>query len=156
MLITRCKKIRMHERNLHPIEKSYHHGNFLAIESFGHVSYARNTCFDLTGKNDSIYESRRSAEEVPDNRNRLSDDGNDDDNNNEVSDNNDDDGDDYDEYDDDYEGPTKKIESFLKSEKIAMFMAKQNRTTLSSIGHQFEDMVLSCTYRGMRCGRVVK
>ena len=116
---------------------------------------ARNTFFDLTGKNDSIYESRRRAEEVRDNRNRLSDDDNRDDNYNEVSDNNDDD-DDYDEYDDDYEGPTTKTESFLKSEKIAMFMAKQNRATLSSVGHQFEDMVLSCTYRGMPCGRVVK
>ena len=102
----------------------------------------------MTGKNDSIYESRRRAEQVPDNRNRLSDDDNRDDNYNEVSDNDDDD-DDYDEYDDDYE-------SFLKSEKIAMFIAKQNRTTLSSIGHQFEDMVLSCTYRGIPCGRVVK
>ena len=109
----------------------------------------------MTGKNDSIYESRRRAEEVRDNRNRLSDDDNRDDNYNEVSDNNDDD-DDYDEYDDDYEGPTTKTESFLKSEKIAMFMAKQNRATLSSVGHQFEDMVLSCTYRGMPCRRVVK
>ena len=84
----------------------------------------------MKGKNDFIYERRRRAEEVPDNRNRLSDDDNHDDNYNEVSDNDDDD-DDYDEYDDDYEGPTKKTEIFLKGEKIAMFMAKQNRTTLS-------------------------
>ena len=84
----------------------------------------------MTGKNDSIYESRRRAEEVPDNRNHLKDDDNHDDNYNEVSDNDDDDDDD-DEYSDDYEDPTKKTESFLKSEEMAMFMAKQNRTTLS-------------------------
>ena len=106
----------------------------LTIESFGHVScflIVRNTYFDLTGKNDSIYESRRRAEEVPDNRNRLSDDDNRDDNYNEVSDNNDDDGDHYDQYDDDYEGPTTKTESFLKSEKIVHGKTKQNHLILN-------------------------
>ena len=75
----------------------------------------------------------------------MRDDDNDDDNYNEDGDNDDhdydDDTDDDGEYDDNYEDSTKKTESFLKSEEVAMFMAKQNRTTLSSIGHQFEEMV---------------
>ena len=123
------------------------------------VSYfflnARNTCFDFAGKNDSVYERRRRAAPVQENRNSWSDDDNDGDNYNEDGDNDevDDDGHDDDfEYDDDYEDPTKKTESFLKSEEMAMFMAQQDRTTLSSMGHRFEDMVLSCTYRGISCG----
>ena len=122
----------------------------------------RNTCFDFAGKNDSVSERRRREAPVQENRNSWGDDDVDDDNYNEDGDDedNDDDGavddddgaDDDDEYDDDYEDPTKKTESFLKSEEIAMFMAQQDRTTLSSMGHQFEDMVLSCTYRGISCG----
>lgn len=107
------------------------------------------------GKNDSVYERRRRAAPVQENRNSWSDDDNDDDNYNEDGDYDqvDDDGHDDDfEYDDDYDDPTKKTESFLKSEEMAMFMAQQDRTTLSSMGHQFEDMVLSCTYRGISCG----
>ena len=109
----------------------------------------------MVGKNDSINERRRREEEVPENRNHSSDDDGGDDNDNEDGDDDevDDDGHDDDfEYDDDYEDPTKKTESFLKSEEMAMFMAQQDRTTLSSMGHQFEDMVLSCTYRGIPCG----
>ncbi|XP_044162699.1 degenerin-like protein asic-1 [Acropora millepora] len=104
-------------------------------------------------KNDSINERRRREEEVPENRNHSSDDDDGDDNDNEDGDNDEeDDDDDDDEYYDYYEDPTKKTESFLKSEEMAIFMAQQDRTTLSSIGHQFEDMVLSCTYRGIPCG----
>ncbi|XP_015763986.1 PREDICTED: amiloride-sensitive sodium channel subunit alpha-like [Acropora digitifera] len=110
------------------------------------------------GKNDSVNERRRRAARraapVQENINPWSDDDNDSDNYNEDGDDDvvDDDGDDDDfEYDDDYEDPTKKTDSFLKSEEMAMFMAQQDRTTLSSMGHQFEDMVLSCTYRGISC-----
>ena len=107
----------------------------------------------MVGKNDSINERRRREEEVPENRKHSSDDDGDD-NDNEDGDNDeeDDEDDDDDEYYDYYEDPTKKTVSFLKSEEMTMFMAQQDRTTLSSIGHQFEDMVLSCTYRGIPCG----
>ncbi|XP_074628720.1 epithelial sodium channel subunit alpha-like isoform X4 [Acropora palmata] len=102
------------------------------------------------GKNDSINERRRREEEVPENRNHSSDDDDGDDNDNDDGDNDEEDDDD-DEYYDDYEDPTKKTESFLKSEEMTIIMAQQDRTTLSSMGHQFEDMVLSCTYRGISC-----
>ncbi|XP_015763989.1 PREDICTED: amiloride-sensitive sodium channel subunit alpha-like [Acropora digitifera] len=96
------------------------------------------------GKNASINERRPRGEEVPENKNHSSGKEDDDDNDNE----------DGDDDDDDYEDPTKNTESFLKSENMAMVMAQQDRTTLSSIGHQFEDMVLSCTYRGISCGNM--
>ena len=112
----------------------------------------RNTCFDFAGKNDSVSERRRREAPVQENRNPWGDDDVDDDNYNDGDDEDNDDHGAVVVIDDDYEDPTKKTKSFLKSEEIAMFMAQQNRTTLSSMGHQFEDMVLSCTYRGISCG----
>ena len=53
----------------------------------------------------------------------------------------------YREFDD----PAKKEPRFLNSEKIAVFMAEKNESFLSKMGHSFEDMVLSCTYRGVPC-----
>lgn len=70
----------------------------------------------------------------------------------------DDDDDDY--WDDDYwddeesrefQDPAKKEPRFLKSEQMAELMSTTNESLLSSIGHRFEDMVLSCTYRGVPC-----
>ena len=66
--------------------------------------------------------------------------------------------DDYD-YDDfwdeeeyrEFDDPVKKEPRFLKSEKMAAFMAEKNESFLSKMGHRFEDMVLSCTYRGVPC-----
>ena len=57
--------------------------------------------------------------------------------------------DDYD--DEEFHDPAKKDPRFLKSEKIAVHMAERNESFLSTMGHRFEDMVLSCTYRGVPC-----
>ena len=64
--------------------------------------------------------------------------------------------DDYDDfwYDEEYrefDDPPKKEPHFLKSEQMAVFMAEKNESFLSKMGHSFEDMVLSCTYRGVPC-----
>lgn len=56
-----------------------------------------------------------------------------------------------DEDDEEFLDPSKKEPSFLKSEQMALLMARQNETVLSLMGHNFEDMVLSCTYRGVSC-----
>ena len=42
-------------------------------------------------------------------------------------------------------------EEFIESEKVAILMAEEDDNYLSSLGHQFQDMVLSCTFRGMSC-----
>lgn len=54
-------------------------------------------------------------------------------------------GDEYDEYGEhlDYE--------YIASEKVALLMAEEDKRYLSTLGHQFEDMVLSCTFRGIPC-----
>ena len=83
------------------------------------------------------------------------DDDDDDDNSGDYSD-------DYD-YDDfwdeeeyrEFDDPVKKEPRFLKSEKMAAFMAEKNESFLSEMGHRFEDMVLSCTYRGVPCRYVL-
>lgn len=62
----------------------------------------------------------------------------------------DDDDDEFDEFEDEFDDITKKDPSFLKSEQMAVLMARE-RDVLSSMGHQFQDMVLSCTYRGVSC-----
>ena len=73
---------------------------------------------------------------------------------------NDDDNDDDSEEDDDFWededsreflDPSKKDPLFLKSEHMSVLMAKEDDGTLRSMGHRFEDMVLSCTYRGVSC-----
>ena len=40
---------------------------------------------------------------------------------------------------------------YLATEKVALLMAEEDKSVLSSLGHQFEDMVLSCTFRGIQC-----
>jgi len=63
--------------------------------------------------------------------------------------------DDYDDRDDEesreFHDPAKKEPRFLKSEQMAVLMAEKNESFLSTMGHRFEDMVLSCTYRGVPC-----
>jgi len=66
-------------------------------------------------------------------------------------------GDDYDDYyydpwgDDEVDDPDFLDPEFFASEKVSFLLAKQDKNYLSSLGHQFEDMVLSCTYRGIPC-----
>jgi len=53
--------------------------------------------------------------------------------------------------DEDVDNPNYLDPEFLASEKVSFLLAKQDESFLSSLGHQFEDMVLSCTYRGISC-----
>ena len=55
---------------------------------------------------------------------------------------------------DDYEDETYNEdldEEYIAIEKVSLLMAEQDRSYLSTLGHQFEDMVLSCTFRGIQC-----
>lgn len=56
-----------------------------------------------------------------------------------------------DEDDEEFEDPSKKEPSFLKSEQMAVLMAREDDESLRLIGHSFDDMVLSSTYRGVSC-----
>ncbi|KAJ7385390.1 ligand-gated sodium channel [Desmophyllum pertusum] len=68
-----------------------------------------------------------------------------------------DEGDEDDEYDynywgeEDVEDPEYLDPEFFASEKVSLLLAGKDKSYLSSLGHQFEDMVLSCTYRGISC-----
>ena len=66
---------------------------------------------------------------------------------------NDEDGEDIDddEYEYLFEDPAELDPSFLRREEIAVLMAREDKQVLSKLGHHFEDMVLSCTYRGVSC-----
>ena len=59
---------------------------------------------------------------------------------------------DYNHWDEeDFEDPDDFDEEFLANEKVALLMAEAGESHLSSLGHQFEDMMLSCTFRGISC-----
>ena len=67
-----------------------------------------------------------------------------------------DDYDDYDDYDEDFADQDETYnedldEEYIAIEKVSLLMAEQDRSYLSTLGHQFEDMVLSCTFRGIQC-----
>ena len=67
-------------------------------------------------------------------------------------DSNDDDDEDYDPWgDNEVDNPDYLDPEFLASEKVSLLLAGKDESFLSSLGHQFEDMVLSCTYRGIPC-----
>ena len=50
-----------------------------------------------------------------------------------------------------YEDPDDLDEEFIASEKVSLLMAEEDKTNLSSLGHQFEHLVISCTFRGIPC-----
>lgn len=59
---------------------------------------------------------------------------------------------DYEDFADQYETYYENLdEEYIASEKVSLLMAEQDRGYLSTLGHQFEDMVLSCTFRGIPC-----
>ena len=58
---------------------------------------------------------------------------------------------DDDEHENLFEDPAELDPSFLRREEIAVLMAREDKKVLSKLGHHFEDMVLSCTYRGISC-----
>ena len=53
--------------------------------------------------------------------------------------------------DDDVEDPENLDEEYFASEKVSLLLAGKDEDYLSNLGHQFEDMILSCTYRGVSC-----
>ena len=61
----------------------------------------------------------------------------------------------FDQYEEEEEGiedPDSLDEDFRNSEEMIMIMAESEPEELMPYGHQFEDFVLSCTYRGVSCG----
>ena len=89
----------------------------------------------------------RSPQPTPD---RSDDDDDDDDDN--SADYPDDDDDFWDDEESrEFQDPAKKEPRFLKSEQMAVLMATKKERLLSTMGHLFEDMVLTCTYRGVPC-----
>jgi len=56
-----------------------------------------------------------------------------------------------DEENGEFHDPANKEPRFLTSERMAVLIARRNESFLSRMGHRFEDMVLSCTYRGVPC-----
>ncbi|PFX34956.1 degenerin mec-4-like isoform X2 [Stylophora pistillata] len=59
---------------------------------------------------------------------------------------------DYDYWGDDEVGdPNYLDEEYFESEKVSLLLAGKEENYLSKLGHQFKDMILSCTYRGVSC-----
>lgn len=61
----------------------------------------------------------------------------------------------FDQYEEEEEGiedPDSLDEDFRNNEEMIMIMAEAEPEELMPYGHQFEDFVLSCTYRGVSCG----
>ena len=56
---------------------------------------------------------------------------------------------------DGYKEPHNLDPKFLAREIVAVLLAQKGEAVLSQLGHQFEDMVLSCTYRGIPCRYVL-
>ena len=53
--------------------------------------------------------------------------------------------------DENYENPDQLDSRFLRGEEMAVYLAREDVQILSLSGHQFDEMVLSCTYRGVTC-----
>lgn len=58
--------------------------------------------------------------------------------------------------DDNFENPDQLDSQFLRGEEMAVYLAREDVQILSLLGHQFDEMVLSCTYRGVSCRWVTK
>ena len=61
---------------------------------------------------------------------------------------------DFDEEDFDEEGiedPSQLEEGFSKETKLGILLADQGKGLLESLGHQFSDLVMKCTFRGVSC-----
>ena len=52
---------------------------------------------------------------------------------------------------DGFEDPDDLDQGYIEEEYMTMVMAVAAREDLQPLGHQFENMVLSCTYRGVPC-----
>ena len=50
------------------------------------------------------------------------------------------------------EFPEELDEEFKKREEMIMLMAQAGNEALKPLGHQFDEFILSCRYRGVSCG----
>ena len=53
--------------------------------------------------------------------------------------------------DDNYENPELLESRYLQGEEMAVYLAREDSEILALLGHQFDEMVLSCTFRGVSC-----
>ena len=51
----------------------------------------------------------------------------------------------------DFQDPEDLDTIYQRGKEMSVFLAKEDLQTLTLLGHQFSDMVLSCTFRGMSC-----
>lgn len=58
----------------------------------------------------------------------------------------------FEEEEEGIEDPETLDTDFRDREQMIMIMAEAGAEALQPFGHQFEDFVLSCTYRGVSCG----
>lgn len=119
--------------------------------SFNYFSFisklARNASRELHGRNRRANDDPTSVSTAPPTLDSFS---NDDDN--EDNDDSEEDDDFWEDEDSrEFQDPSKKDPLFLKSEHMSVLMAMEDEGILSTMGHRFEDMVLSCTYRGVSC-----
>ncbi|KAL9986114.1 hypothetical protein ACROYT_G000194 [Oculina patagonica] len=108
---------------------------------------ARNASRQLHGRNRRANDDPTSVSTAPPTLDIFSNDDDNDDNDDSEDD------DDFweDEDDREFQDPSKKDPLFLKSEHMSVLMAMEDEGILGNMGHRFEDMVLSCTYRGVPC-----
>ena len=58
----------------------------------------------------------------------------------------------YDDFDEEgIEDPSQLEEGFSKETKLGILLADQGKGLLESLGHQFSDLVMKCTFRGVSC-----
>ena len=60
-------------------------------------------------------------------------------------------------YDDQYYDDPKALDQgYARKEEMLLMLAQYSAAELQPLGHQFQDMLMSCTYRGTKCGYAVK
>lgn len=53
--------------------------------------------------------------------------------------------------DENYENPELLESRYLQGQEMAVYLAREDAEILALLGHQFDEMVLSCTFRGVSC-----
>ena len=51
----------------------------------------------------------------------------------------------------DFQDPEELDSRYQSRKEMSVFLAKEDVQILTLLGHQFSDMVMSCTFRGMSC-----
>ena len=57
----------------------------------------------------------------------------------------------FEEEEEGFENPDLLDSDFRSREELTMIMAQFNPNDLMPFGHEFDDLVVSCTYRGVTC-----